>query len=307
MSDRLGARIRSVGRAWTVFRHNTAAMVGLVLLGGFLALGALHRLLLATVWPLGVYHPEAGFDRAVMHPAGISLAHPLGTDVLGRDVASMLMASAWPTLRLGLTAAGVTMLVGITIASLSAFYRGSVDWILGRISDALLILPAPILMVILGGTFSQALTPTRFGIIYGLLAGAGGTAIVLRSHALAVMTQPFIDAARVAGAGGRRIILHHLLPQIAPLAAGYMLIAATGVVVADGFLAFLGLTDTRLNWGTMMYWSIYLQGLSDRIAWNVFISAAAAISLFCAAFYLIGLGLRDLAEPEQARERGRKT
>jgi len=120
---------------------------------------------------------------------------------------------------------------------------------------------------------------------------------VLRSHALAVMARPFVDAARVAGARGPRIIVRHLVPHLAPLAAAHMLVAVTGAVVADGFLAFAALTDERFNWGTLIYYSLFFQTFVAQVPWHVLLPAALSISLFCAAFYLVSLGVRDVADP----------
>ncbi|MGH2573867.1 MAG: ABC transporter permease [Actinomycetota bacterium] len=326
---------------WRTFSQNRLALAGLVLVALFGLMALLHPILLSTVWPPRIYDPETGYDAPIqeftvveevadpasqislaqarfrtnpfvevgdtveipLQPAPPSWRHLLGTDFFGRDVVSMLMASAGNTFLVGLVAALTTAVVGTAVAALSAYQRGAADAVLSRVSDVLLLLPAPIFMVVLGASPTLRLGAVGFGVAYGLVAGAGAAAIVLRSHALTVMARPFIDAARVAGAGRARIVLRHLVPHMAPLAAAHMLVAVTGAVVADGFLAFAALSDERFNWGTMIYHSLFSQTLTPQVPWNVLVPAALAISLFCAAFYLVSLGLRDIADPSLQEQR----
>ena len=116
----------------------------------------------------------------------------------------------------------------------------------------------------------------------GVIAGLGTAAIVLRSHALSIMGRPFIDAARVAGAGRVRLAFRHLLPHLIPLAGVSMFTAVVGAVVAHGFAAWLSFADDVVNWGAMMFMGLSLLGgsLSGEIAWNVLLAGALAISLF---------------------------
>ena len=232
---RLRARLRLWADSWRTFRANRLAMVGLFLLAVFFGMLVVHPILMNTVWATehGVYHPITGYDAPItekvvveevqdpatevalmearlagnlnakigdtveerLQPAPPSGDHLLGTDPLGRDVFSMLLAGARPTFIVGLTAAITTAVVGTLYAALQAVVRGRLDAVMGRISDMLLLFPAPLAMIVLGsGAFGDLLTPFRFGLIYGLLAGASTTAIVLRSHALTIMGRQFIDA-----------------------------------------------------------------------------------------------------------------
>lgn len=339
--ERARASWRQARGMWRTFSQNRLALAGLMLVALFGLMALLHPILLSTVWPPRIYDPETGYDAPIsrvtvveevtdpasqislaearfkanpfvgvgdtveipLQPAPPSWKHLLGTDFFGRDVVSMLMATTGNTFLLGLVAALTTAVVGTAVAALSAFYRGGVDAVLSRVSDVLLLLPAPIFMVVIGASPTLRLGSVGFGLVYGLVAGAGAAAIVLRSHALAVMARPFIDAARVAGAGGPRIILRHLVPHMAPLAAAHMLVAVTGAVVADGFLAFAALSDERFNLGTMIYYSLFFRALDPVVPWNVLLPAALTISLFCAAFYLVSLGLRDIADPSLQDQR----
>jgi peptide/nickel transport system permease protein len=152
-------------------------------------------------------------------------------------------------------------------------------------------------MVIVGMRFRE-IDPVTLGVIYGVIAGAGAGAIVMRAQALQVVVKPFIDAARIAGGGSRRLMFVHILPHMLPLAALYMMLAVVGAVVADAFISFFGFTRSYLNWGTIIYssfaYSSYLRGGAE---WHVLIPPSIALSLFAAAFYLVSRGLHEVADP----------
>jgi peptide/nickel transport system permease protein len=268
--------------------------VALIVLFGVMAVA--HPFLMATVWPARIYDPELGFDYDAPLPAPISLRHVLGTDALGRDILSMLLAGATSAFVVGITAAVATAVAGTAISAISAYYRGIVDAIFTHVADAFLLLPAPLLMVILGAQFN--IQPFEFGLLYGLIAGVSSAAIVLRSHALTLMSKAYIEASRVAGAGARDIILRHLVPQLIPLAVTHMLLAVTGAVIADGFLTFMGLLEERLNWGYMMNLSFeYAALLGKRVQWNEIVPPSVALSLFAASFYLVARGVHEVVDP----------
>lgn len=311
------------------FWSSPAGKVGVAILSLVTVMAIAHPILMATIWSPSVYDPEIGYglilvDKTVVEEVTdpdtqieyfearlgdpfidigdtvqrvtrppLSLSHPFGVDPLGRDVLSMTMAGARPTLVLGLVAALTTAVVGLTLATITAYRRGFVDTVLTNVSDALLLFPAPLLMVVLGSSpIADSIGPTEFGLIYGIVAGAGGAAIVLRSHALAVLARPFIEASVVAGARGGRIVFRHLLPHLMPLAAVYMLIGVTGAIVADGFLSFFAYGSSRFNWGTMIAFAITFNPTTTT-PWPVFVSAGLSISLFAASFYLLAAGIRS--------------
>jgi peptide/nickel transport system permease protein len=299
---------RQFMRAWDIFRGNRLALIGLILIGMFGIMAIAHPILLNTVWPRGIYDPVTGFDMEVFpHPTSPSPRHLLGTDSLGRDVLSMLLKATTPTFSLGLTAAIATAIVGTTMGLISAYYGGIADSILSRVSDIFLLFPAPILMVVIGSRFRD-IGSVSLGLIYGVVAGAGTTAVVMRSHALKVSVMPFIEASRIAGGGSRHVILKHVLPHMLPMAGLQMMIAVTGAVVADGFISFLGFTRNISNWGTIMYDAfIYAQQLGSMAeAWHVLIPSAVSLSLYAFAFYLVSRGMYDVADPRIVERRARQ-
>jgi peptide/nickel transport system permease protein len=298
---RLRRRLRANSRRWRsdweVFSQNRLAVFGLVVVGIFFLMAIAHPILRATVWQHNRYDPVTGYDMTVIHPSAPSRIHLLGTDTLGRDVLSMLLAATTPTFIVGISAALTTAAIGTAIGVVSAYRKGTVDTIFTHVSDAFLLLPAPLFMVIVGMRYRD-IGAVQLGLIYGIIAGAGAAAIVMRAQALKVVVRPFIDAARIAGGGGRRVMFVHIVPHMLPLASLYMMLAVTGAVVADAFIAFFGFTRSYLNWGTIIYLSFaYSSYLRGGVEWHVMIPPSIALSLFAAAFYFVSRGLHQVADP----------
>ncbi len=289
---RLRPRLRRLGSGFRalVTEPLSAAGISLIVLFG---LGALtHPLLRATVWRHNMYNPVTGFDLSLAHPSSPSSVHLLGTDVLGRDVLSMVLAGARPAWVVALVAAFVTAGVALLVGVFGAGLGGKVDAVLSRVSDGFLLLPAPVFVLVISEQVD--LEPLAFGLVYGLVTGLGAGAIVLRSQAIKVMAEPFVDAARVAGGRRAHIVVHHLIPHLIPLAALYMLLAVVGALVAYGFAAFLGQTARTANWGSMIYDGITFAGYGGHVPWNSLLTATGALSLFAAGFYLISAGIREI-------------
>jgi peptide/nickel transport system permease protein len=285
---------------WGVFSQSRLGVIGLVLILLFGLMAIAHPILMNTVWSRNVYDPVTGFDINVFpHPSPPGPSHILGTDTLGRDVLSMLLAATTPTFIIGLTAALTTAIVGTTLSVLGAYFRGKVDTVITNLADVFLLFPAPVVMVIIGARFRE-LGPMPLGLIYGFVTGAGGTVIVMRTHAQQVVAKPYMEAARVAGGGASQLIIKHMLPAMMPLAALQMMIAVTGAVVADGFISFFGLTRVVNNWGTIIYDALVYAASIGRAGismWHMLVPAAICFSLFAMGFYLVSRGLHRVAAP----------
>lgn len=191
-----------------------------------------------------------------------SAAHPLGTDDLGRDVALRLLHGARVSLAVGLGAALMAMLVGTAAGLLAAWRGGWWDAVLMRFADALLALPALPLLIVLSG-----LDPAAVGLPRGeaaadiiriavILAAFGwvGVARLARAAALSVLAQDFVRAARALGVSDARLLLRHVLPQLAPPIAVATALAVAGAILAESALSFLGLgiAPPAASWGNML-------------------------------------------------------
>jgi len=243
-------------------------------------------------------------------PAPPSDAHWLGTDPLGRDILSQLMYSTRAAFALGAIAALVTVFIATSIGSIAAFYGGWLDSVLMRFADLVLLVPLiPVLIVmsaLLPGIqvfgFQLEMSLPLLGVLIGILSGFGGTAIVLKSQALSVTVKPFVDAARVAGGSNAHIIFRHIIPNVLPLSFLYMMFTVTEAISLEATLSFLGLMNTPMSWGIMIY-TTHSQGylLSGTSYWWLLIPAGMAVTLVAAAFFLVGRAMDEVINPRLRR------
>lgn len=269
--------------AWTVFLRNRAAVLGLVIL-------ALMALLVAFGPMLYAVDP---FDLvgAPMSPPG-SPDSPLGTDYLGRDIVAGLVWGGRPTVIVGFCAALITALIGITIGSLSGYYGGNVDRVLGRLVELFQVLPALLFAMVLITLFSASAVTVTFAI--GVVAWPG-MARLTRAEFLRIKQLDFVRAARAIGASDARIIVRTILPNaLPPIMVSATLATGTAILFQAG-LSFLGLTDPNvMSWGLMIGSSRnYL-----REAWWAVTFPGLCIFLTVLAISLVGDGLNDAFNPK---------
>jgi peptide/nickel transport system permease protein len=293
------------GRALRGLVTNPKILSGLAILALFALLTVAEPLLNATVWAgrQSVYHPQFGFDTGVAHPSAPSLDHWLGTSSLGRDVFSMFVYASRPTFLVALVAGLSIAVVALLFGSIAAFCRGWVDGLVTHLSDAMVLLPAMIAVFVLGiGRSNEEFGALHVGLTFGVIYGLGPATATVRAAALTVVAKPFIDAARVAGGGGAWIVARHVLPHLYSHAAVQAMIGATGAVIADAFLGFRSAVGEEVGFGMMVYdgitWSSLMAGIAPT-PWWIMLAGAGGITLLAAAFYLLGVGLREALDPRR--------
>jgi peptide/nickel transport system permease protein len=282
---------------WRLFRRHPFGLLGLALIAGFGVMAVIHPILMKTVWDRVRYDPIVGYDLAIQpHPTLPSGQHLLGTDNFGRDVLSQLVASAHTSFGVGIVAAVVAVTLSTMLGAAAAYYGGLMDLIIMGIADVFVLLPAPLVLLIFG--LLLRLEWLQVGILYGVLTGLGGQAIVVKSHALTVIVRPFIEAAQVAGGSRFHIIRKHILPSLVPLAIVHGIFTVVGAVLTESLLSFFGRTSYHLSWG-MMIWlgQETFRWFSIRGQWHAILAPALAIMLYCGAFYLVGRALDEVFNP----------
>jgi peptide/nickel transport system permease protein len=282
---------------------NPKILAGVAILAAFALLAFAEPLLHATIWAgrQGIYDPQFGFDTEVTHPSAPSLKHWLGTSSLGKDVFAMFAFATRPTFLVALSAAAAIMVVSLLLGSFAAYRKGWADGLVSHLSDAMILLPAMLAVFIIGiGRSNEDFGALQVGLTFGIIHGLGPATATVRAAAMTVVAKPFLDAARVAGGGGPWIVTRHVLPHLYSHAAAQAMIGATGAIIAEAFLSFRSAVGEDVGFGAMVYdgitWAFLMAGIAP-IPWWIMIAGAAGITLLAAAFYLIGVGLREALDP----------
>jgi ABC-type dipeptide/oligopeptide/nickel transport system permease subunit len=271
------------GRAWAVLlRQRLAVPAGLVLLLVLLAA------LLAGV--LAPYDPERQDYAHVLEAP--SLAHPMGTDDIGRDVLSRVIFGARTSMSVGLVAVGLSVLVGVPLGLIAAYHHGWLDDTLMRAMDAVSAFPE--LVLALGIT--AALHPGLLNVMVAIgFVSVPQFARLARGQALSVREQDFVSAARLMGAGPLRVIAHHLWPNVtAPIIVQASLRVAAAIV-AEASLSFLGagVPPPTASWGSMLQASYQYTESAPWLA----LFPGGAIFLSVLAINVFGDALRGALDP----------
>jgi peptide/nickel transport system permease protein len=264
------------------------ARMHLARLGGAIVLVVLLAALLAIVW--SPYGPTQQDIRNLLKPP--SLAHPLGTDELGRDTLTRVMFGAQASLEVGIIAVGISLFVGSALGLLAGYLRGMPDAVIMRVMDGLLALPTLVLALAITAMLGPSLNNAMLAI------GVTGVPIfarLVRGQVLSVRELEYIQAARSLGAGDLRMMLRHVLPNVlAPIVVQASLAMPTAILAEAG-LSFLGLgvQPPTPSWGAMLNTA---KGYLQQDAWLA-IAPGVAIFVTVLGFNFLGDAIRDALDP----------
>lgn len=284
---------------WKRFRRHKLALVGLMIAVG-LTLFCFAGPLISPFDPIRI--PQdlfASRNLPVMSPAADGAGiHVFGTDKMGRDYMTRMMAGGRVSLALAFVVVVATTIIGTLIGGVSGYYGGWVDSLIMRIVDFLITLPSlPIFLAVYtlipketvrGGSI------TVLAIIF-IVFGWTGPSRLVRGMVLSLKNQEFTEAARAVGSSDRRIILRHMIPNaVAPVLVSATL-AVGGVVIGEAALSYLGFGVQAPNpsWGNMIL-DVQQQMMTDPL--KVFFPGMA-IFLTSLSFNFIGDALRDALDP----------
>lgn len=268
-------------------RRSPALVLGATLAAFFMAVAAT-----ALFW---TPHPVAEQDIA-HRLAGPSPGHWLGTDHLGRDVLSRLMAGAGNSIAVALASILLGAALGVPLGALGAARGGWTDEAVMRLSDLVFAFPALLSAIMITAVFGPGVTNSILAIgIFNIPIFARQT----RGAALVVWQLDYVLAARALGKGPVRITLEHVLPNVASVLIVQMTLQFAVGVVAEAGLSYLGLgtQPPAPSWGTMLNEARTLLFLSPRMA----VLPGSAIVLLVLAFHLLGDALRDSLDPRLRR------
>jgi oligopeptide transport system permease protein len=274
--------------AWRRLRRNKLAVASAVFLV------ALVALTFGAPWLPGLASPIAQDLRLGASPP--SLAHPMGTDLLGRDVLSRVLHGGRLSLAVGLLGMFVSLVIGVLYGALAGYRGGRTDEAMMRFVDVLYSLPYLFLVILLLVFFSRSLLMlfVALGAVQWLTM-----ARIVRGEVLSLKQQSFVEAARALGLGDWAILLRHLVPNTLGPVIVYATLTVPAVMLQEAFLSFLGLgvEPPAASWGTLVADGA---GVISLFPWLVAAPGLMlSLALFC--FNFLGDGLRDALDPRDSR------
>jgi peptide/nickel transport system permease protein len=270
-----------------VFIENRLAVLGAALI--------VFAVLFCFVGPLLYHTNQTDTQKALLQStqnAAPSSGHPLGTDESGFDMLGRIMYGGQISLEVGFAAAGIATILGVLVGAVSGFFGGIVDTLLMRIVDVLLSVPILYLLIVLAVIFHPSVKILI--LVIGFTAWLVPARLV-RGETLSLRVREFVQAVRVMGGGGGRIVLRHIIPNTIGtiiVNATFQIADAILLLAALGFIG-LGVPAPQTDWGSML--SNGVNYAFDGYWWEIY-PTGIAIVLVVVAFNFVGDALRDAFE-----------
>ena len=270
-----------------IVRKNKKAMTGAVTLAFFILI-ALFGPLFFPFSPLAI-----GEVQNMLKPPSSTFF--MGTDDMGRDIFSNLIAGARVSLLIGTLATFISMFIGTAIGIASGYSGKGVDVVLMRITDFFIVIPWLPLMMVLAAMLGTSL----WNIIFVIgITGWSGTARIVRSQTLSVKERFFVERTVSLGAGKFHIMFRHILPNVFPLVFANTVLVAAIAITAETTLSFLGLGDPMTpSWGMMLHYA-FVSGATSMGAWWYFLPPGICVVLIVLAFTLLGYAFDEIFNPK---------
>jgi peptide/nickel transport system permease protein len=275
---------RRPGSIRSVALREPTAIAGLAIISFFVLVAILSPFLLNG-------DPKEKVGPIFEHP---NSAHPLGLDGGGADMLKLLIAGTRVSLLVGFCAALVSALIGGTVGLLSGFYGGKTDTALMRMTDYVIVIPDIPLMIVAAALFGRSLT--NIIIIIGIIYWTT-TARLIRAQVKSVRERVYVKRARALGAGNRRLIFNHVLPQVMPLLIANTVLLVAYAIFAETFITFLGLGDPSvISWGRLIENAFTDDAILNN-AWWAIIPPGVCVTLVVLGATLFGQSLEDALNP----------
>jgi peptide/nickel transport system permease protein len=264
---------------------------------GFASLIVISILVILALFApyISPYDPfEINVNKILLPP---SFEHPLGTDLLGRDVLSRMIYASRISLEVSLVAVGISIGIGVFLGSLAGYLGGLVDQIISRFIDIMLCFPTIFLILAVIAYLEPSILTIM--IVIGATSWMG-IARLIRAEIMSLKERDFVLIAKVYGAGTFRIIFKHLLPNALP---PIMVSASLGLgqaILIESALSFLGIgvQPPIPSWG-----NILIEGKEAlEVAWWLSIFPGLAILITVLAFTLLGETLQEILNPKRERK-----
>ncbi|MFQ3319649.1 MAG: peptide/nickel transport system permease protein [Natronomonas sp.] len=289
-------------KSWHRFKQNRSAFIGIGILAFMVFVAVFSRPIEVAVAgqtiPVQPFEliPHSTDTNLVSGNAPPSMEHPFGTGQLGRDILSQVMVGARYSLAIGVIAVGLAVLVGVPMGAIAGYYGGWIDEAIMRLVDILYAFPFLVLAIVIIAILGQGFWKMIAALV---IVGWIGYARLIRGEILSVKENEYVMAAKALGARDRSIIFKHIVPNaMAPVIVQATLNVGT-IVLAAAALGFLGL---GLQPGTPEWGTILSEGRDAVISgrWWVTVFPGLAIVFFVLAVNLVGDGVRDALDPQDA-------
>ena len=268
-------------------RRNPALLIGLLFLFSLLLFVVIGHFTvdLAEARPLSVMP---------LQPPSRDL--PFGSDKQGRNLYAVMVVGTPLTLRIGLFAGTVGIIVGATLAFISGYYGGIVDNIIKGIVDVGLTIPGLLILIIIGMNVRGGLTVNQMALVVSLLAWLY-PARTIRSQVLTLKQRGYVQVARLSGMSSPEIIVKELMPNLLPyLGASFVGAVSAGILAAIG-LEVLGLGPFEApTLGMTIYWINYNAAIINGWWWW-WVPPIAVIAILFTGLFLVAVGLDEIANP----------
>ncbi len=278
-----------------IFKKDRMGQIGIVLFT-FFAFLAVAGPYLTPHDPMEMQRAADGTVKSLYSP---SLEHPFGTTNMGRDIFSQTIAGTRVAFIVGVSAGTVVIAIGTTVGIVSGYVGGYVDDAFMRLTDiayGIPFLPFAIALVFIIGP-----SITNMVLAIGLLLWRS-SARVIRSQTLTLKERPYIEAAKASGVSNRRIMTHHIFPNIVPISVLYMAMAMAWAIMAEANLSFLGYGDPEMvSWGGMIFRAYSSDLILSQPLWVL--PPGIAIILLVMSVFMIGRTVEEVVNPDLRGEK----
>ncbi|MFN4131529.1 MAG: ABC transporter permease [Caldimicrobium sp.] len=241
------------------------------------------------------YDPFEIHVEKILQPP--SLEHPLGTDLLGRDLLSRMIYGAKISLQVSLVAVGISLLIGILLGALAGYFGGIIDQIISRFIDMVLCFPT--IFLILAAIAYLEPSIITIMIVIGITSWMG-VARLVRAEFLSLKEREFVLSAKLYGASSLRIIFKHLLPNAMPPILVSASLGMGQAILIESALSFLGIgvQPPIPSWGNLL-----IEGKEAmEVAWWLSVFPGLAILITVLSFTLLGEAMQDYFNPKRKKK-----
>lgn len=284
--------------AWVRFRRNRLAVAGLTLVIVLIviALGARLPATPGGLWKILHLTSDPISQNVVNTFAPPSAQHPLGTDVLGRDLLARVLYGASISLTIGIVVQFLILIIGGSIGMAAGYLGGRIDNLLMRFTDIMYAFPDLLLVLV----FVAAFGPSFWSIFIAIgLVNWVGLARLVRGQVLSIKEKEYVEAAIMTGTSPLKLIAKHLVPNSLGPVIVTLTFGIPAAIFTEAALSFLGIgiRPPEPSWGVMIE-----DGYAEIFAAPIqVIVPGVAVALTMLSFTFIGDGLRDALDPRMRR------